>query len=148
MQRVQVICVGRLKESFFIGACGEYEKRLRRYCAFECLELPETGDVARDGEAILKKIPPEAYTVALCVEGELYSSQDLSEMLTDCANRGKSRVCFVIGGSDGLSPAVKKRADVRLSMSRMTFPHHLARVMVMEQIYRAYTIAEGGRYHK
>ena len=148
MQRVQLICVGRLKESFFTDACAEYEKRLRRYCAFECLELPETGDLEKDGAAILKRIPPDAFTAAMCVEGRSVSSQELSELLADCANRGKSRICFIIGGSDGLSPEVKRRAEVRLSMSRMTFPHHLARVMVMEQIYRAFTISEGGKYHK
>ena len=147
MQRVQLICVGRLKESFFADACAEYEKRLRRYCAFECLELPETGDLEKDGAAILKKIPPDAFTAAMCVEGRSVSSQELSELLADCANRGRSRICFIIGGSDGLSPEVKRRAEVRLSMSRMTFPHHLARVMVMEQIYRAFTISEGGKYH-
>ena len=84
----------------------------------------------------------------MCVEGRGVSSEELSELLADCANRGRSRICFVIGGSDGLSPEVKRRSDVRLSMSRMTFPHHLARVMVMEQIYRAFTISEGGKYHK
>ena len=148
MQRVQLICVGRLKESFFTDACAEYEKRLRRYCAFECLELPETGDLEKDGAAILKKIPADAFTAAMCVEGRGVSSEELSELLADCANRGRSRICFIIGGSDGLSPEVKRRSDVRLSMSRMTFPHHLARVMVMEQIYRAFTISEGGKYHK
>jgi 23S rRNA (pseudouridine1915-N3)-methyltransferase len=148
MQRIQLICVGRLKESFFAEACGEYEKRLRRYCTFECLELPETGDLEKDGAAIMKKLPPDAFAAAMCVEGEPISSQELSALLTDCANRGRSRICFVIGGSEGLSSAVKRRADARLSMSRMTFPHHLARVMVMEQIYRAFTISEGGKYHK
>lgn len=148
MQRVQLICVGRLKESFYVQACGEYEKRLRRYCAFECLELPETGDLEKDGAAILKKLPPDAFIAAMCVEGEPISSEELSALLADCAGQGRSRVCFIIGGSDGLSPQVKRRSDVRLSMSRMTFPHHLARVMVMEQIYRAFTISEGGKYHK
>ena len=148
MQRVQLICVGRLKESFFADACAEYEKRLRRYCAFECLELPETGDLEKDGAAILKKIPADAFTAAMCVEGRGVSSEELSELLADCANRGRSRICFVIGGSDGLSPEVKRRSDVRLSMSRMTFPHHLARVMVLEQIFRAFQILGGGKYHK
>ena len=84
----------------------------------------------------------------MCVEGRAYSSEELSGLLQACAGAGKSRVCFLIGGSDGLSEAVKRRADVRMSMSRMTFPHHLARVMVLEQIYRAFNIAEGGKYHK
>ena len=148
MQRIGLICTGKLKESFYIDACEEYAKRLGRYCALERVELPESGDVERDGEAVLKKLAPDAYVVALCVEGKPYSSQELAELLRACANRGKSRVCFVIGGSDGLSPAVKERANARVSMSRMTFPHHLARVMVLEQIYRAFTILEGGKYHK
>jgi len=148
MQRIGLICTGKLKESFFVDACEEYAKRLGRYCALERVELPESGDVERDGEAVLKKLAPDAYVVALCVEGKPYSSQELAELLRACANRGKSRVCFVIGGSDGLSPAVKERANARVSMSRMTFPHHLARVMVLEQIYRAFTILEGGKYHK
>ncbi|MBQ7737370.1 MAG: 23S rRNA (pseudouridine(1915)-N(3))-methyltransferase RlmH [Oscillospiraceae bacterium] len=148
MLRVQLICTGRLKEPYFVQACDEYDKRLRRYCTLERLELAETGDVARDGEAMLKKIPEDAFVVALCIEGVLTSSEELSALLTDCANRGRSRVCFLIGGSDGLSDAVKKRADLRLSMSRMTFPHHLARVMLLEQLYRAFNISEGGKYHK
>ena len=148
MLRITLLCTGKLKEHFYIDACEEYAKRLGRYCALERVELPESGDVERDGEAVLKKLAPDAYVVALCVEGKPYSSQELAELLRACANRGKSRVCFVIGGSDGLSPAVKERANARVSMSRMTFPHHLARVMVLEQIYRAFTILEGGKYHK
>ena len=148
MLRIQLICIGRLKETFFTQACDEYDKRLRRYCALERVELPETGDILRDGEAMLKKIPQDAYVIAMCVEGEMRSSKELSAMLERCASGGQSRVCFLIGGSDGLSEEVKRRADVRLSMSRMTFPHHLARVMVLEQIYRAFNISEGGKYHK
>ncbi|MBO4884664.1 MAG: 23S rRNA (pseudouridine(1915)-N(3))-methyltransferase RlmH [Clostridia bacterium] len=148
MLRIQLICIGRLKESYYAQACEEYAKRLGRYCALERLELPESGDVERDGEAVLKKLSPDAFVAALCVEGKLFSSEDLAALIGECANRGKSRVCFVIGGSDGLSQAVKDRADARVSMSRMTFPHHLARVMALEQIYRAFTILEGGKYHK
>ncbi len=148
MLRVQLICTGRLKEPFYIQACGEYDKRLRRYCALECIELPETGDPVRDGKAMLKKIPQDAYVIAMCIEGRGVSSQELAELMADCANRGRSRVCFLIGGSDGLSDRVKARSDERISMSRMTFPHHLARVMVLEQIYRAFSINEGGKYHK
>lgn len=148
MIRIQLICTGRLKESYFAEACDEYEKRLRRYCSLERIELPETGNVTRDGEAMLARIPRDAYVAALCVEGKMTSSEELSELLGRCALEGRSRVCFLIGGSDGLSDTVKRAADVRISMSRMTFPHHLARVMVLEQIYRAFTIMEGGKYHK
>ena len=148
MLRIQLICVGKLKESFYIDACDEYDKRLRRYCALERVELPETGDLERDGAAVLAKIPAGAFVIALCVEGKLGSSEELAELLSEQALLGRSRVSFVIGGSDGLSDAVKKAADLRLSMSRMTFPHHLARVMVLEQIYRAFNILGGGKYHK
>jgi len=148
MLGVRVICVGRLKEKHYIDACAEYEKRLSRYCAFDLVEVPETGDLAKDGAAVLAKIPAGAYVVALCIEGKLHSSQELAELVQQCAVGGKSKICFLIGGSDGLADAVKNRSERRLSMSRMTFPHHLARVMVMEQIYRAFTIIEGGKYHK
>ena len=148
MLGVRVICVGRLKEKHYIDACAEYEKRLSRYCAFDLVEVPETGDLARDGAAVLAKIPAGAYVVALCIEGKLHSSQELAELVQQCAVGGKSKICFLIGGSDGLADAVKNRSERRLSMSRMTFPHHLARVMLMEQIYRAFTIIEGGKYHK
>ena len=148
MLRIQLICVGKLKESFYIDACDEYDKRLRRYCALERVELPETGDLERDGAAVLAKIPAGAFVIALCVEGKLGSSEELAELLSEQALQGRSRVSFVIGGSDGLADAVKRTADLRLSMSRMTFPHHLARVMVLEQIYRAFNILGGGKYHK
>ena len=148
MLRVQVICVGRLREKHYIDACAEYEKRLSRYCAFELTELPETGDLKKDGAAVLRAIPAGAFVAALCIEGELYSSERLASLLADCAVQGRSRVVFLIGGSDGLLSEVKSRADVKLSMSRMTFPHHLARVMLFEQIYRAFSINEGAKYHK
>ncbi len=148
MLRIQLICVGKLKERFYVDACDEYDKRLQRYCALERVELPESGDLERDGAAIFARIPAGSFVVALCVEGELFSSEELAELLSEQTLRGKSRVTFVIGGSDGLSDAVKKVADLRLSMSRMTFPHHLARVMVLEQLYRAFNILGGGKYHK
>ena len=148
MLRIQLICTGKLKESFYAAACEEYNKRLQRYCALDIIELPESGDIKRDGEAMLARIGTGAFVVAMCIEGKGLSSEELAGLIEKCAVQGKSRVCFLIGGSDGLSDEVKRRADVRLSMSRMTFPHHLARVMVLEQIYRAFNINEGGKYHK
>ena len=148
MLRVQLICIGRLKESFYAAACEEYSKRLQRCCALDILELPETGDIKRDGAVMLARIGSGAFVVAMCIEGKGYSSEELASLVAQCAVQGKSRVCFLIGGSDGLSDEVTRAADVRLSMSRMTFPHHLARVMVLEQIYRAFNINEGGKYHK
>ena len=100
------------------------------------------------GAAMLARIGSGAFIVAMCIEGKGCSSEELASLMAQCAVQGKSRVCFLIGGSDGLSDEVKRAADVRLSMSRMTFPHHLARVMVLEQIYRAFNINEGGKYHK
>lgn len=148
MLRVQLICTGKLKESFYTAACAEYDKRLQRYCSLEILELPESGSIVRDGAAMLSHIGSGALVVALCIEGKGYSSEELASLIGQCAVQGKSRICFLIGGSDGLSEEVKRRADIRLSMSRMTFPHHLARVMILEQIYRAFNINEGGKYHK
>ena len=148
MLRIQLICTGKLKESFYAAACEEYNKRLQRYCALDIIELPESGDIKRDGEAMLARIGTGAFVIAMCIEGKGLSSEELAGLIGKCAVQGKSRVCFLIGGSDGLSDEVKRRADVRLSMSHMTFPHHLARVMVLEQIYRAFNINEGGKYHK
>ncbi len=141
MLRVTVICQGRLKEKHYIAACGEYIKRLSAYCQPEVIELPENGDIA-------PRIPRGSYVIAMCVEGEKTDSPGLARRLDRCALEGKSRVCFLVGGSDGLPDEVKSLADWRLSMSDMTFPHHLARVMLLEQIYRAFTISAGAKYHK
>ena len=148
MLRIRLICVGKLKESFYIEACGEYRKRLQRYCELEMVELPETGSLERDGAAVLEKVPPGSRLGALCVEGRLFSSQELADWIGREMNSGTSRLCLVIGGSDGLWETVKQRAEVKISLSRMTFPHHLARVIVLEQIYRAFNILGGGKYHK
>ena len=141
MLRVTVICQGRLKEKYYLGACEEYMKRLSGYCQPEVIELPEEGDPA-------PKIPKGAYVIAMCIEGKKTDSPGLAAKLEQITLEGKSRVCFLIGGSEGLSESVKKAADWRLSMSDMTFPHHLARVMLLEQIYRAFTITAGAKYHK
>ena len=141
MLRITVICQGRLKEKHYIDACREYLKRLSAYCQPEVIELPENGDPAA-------RIPKGAYVIALCIEGDKCDSPGLAERLARCAGEGRSRVCFLIGGSEGLPADVKKAADWRLSMSDMTFPHHLARVMLLEQIYRAFSINAGAKYHK
>ena len=141
MLRVTVICQGRLKEKYYLGACEEYMKRLSGYCQPEVIELPEEGDPT-------PKIPKGAYVIAMCIEGKKTDSPGLAAKLEQVTLEGKSRVCFLIGGSEGLSQSVKQAADWRLSMSDMTFPHHLARVMLLEQIYRAFTIMAGAKYHK
>ena len=160
MQTITVLCVGRLKEKFYADACAEYQKRLARHCKLTLIELPEqrlpddpspasiAAALEREADALLEKLPRGGAVVALCVEGAERSSEQLAETLAGCAARGVSRVAFVIGGSFGLSERVKARADLRLSLSPMTFPHHLARVMLLEQLYRAYQIQTGAKYHK
>ena len=160
MLSVKLICVGKMKEKHYISAFDEYKKRLGAYCKFELVELTEQRlsdspsdkeiSAALDKEAaeIEKQIPSGAAVCAMCIEGEMKSSTDLASVFEKWTNSGKSKICFIIGGSCGLSERIKRQADLRLSMSRMTFPHHLARVMVGEQIYRAFTIIEGSKYHK
>jgi len=222
MLNIKIICVGKLKEKFYIDAAGEYIKRLSGYCKLDVLEIPEhrvpsgggTGVPSRSGisvpscngvsvpprsgisvpscngvsvpacsgkdahtpardarptdmqsgdkapnpqimialekerSAIAGKIPAGATTVALCIEGQEMDSYGLSQFISDCALRGISRLCFIVGGSIGLHEDIKNTAVMRLSMSKMTFPHNLARVMLLEQLYRAFKITEGGKYHK
>ena len=160
MQRVTVLCVGKLKEKFYIDAAAEYVKRLQRHCKLELIELPEQrlpddpspAEIQKalraEGDAIREKLPKGGAVIALCIEGKPCSSQELSRRMADLAVQGKTRLTFLIGGSLGLDEDLKRRADWRLSMSPMTFPHHMARIMLLEQIYRAYQIADGTKYHK
>lgn len=160
MLSVHLICVGKLKEKFYLEACAEYLKRLTLYCRLTLTELPEAklpqnpslGEVAaaldKEGHAIRSKIPPNSSVVALCVEGKMRSSEELACLVRTWEQTAAKHLVFVIGGSYGLHPSVKAEAWVQLSMSPMTFPHHLARVMVLEQIYRAFKINEGSSYHK
>ena len=158
--QIKLICVGKLRERFYIEAFEEYRKRLGAFCRLDCADiaeqrLPDSPSEAqiraaleREGEEILRAVPDGAYLVALCVEGRQIPSEGMAELIAGRENSGKPKLCFVIGGSFGLSDRVKARADLRLSMSKMTFPHHLARVMLAEQLYRGYKIKEGSRYHK
>lgn len=160
MQRVTVLCVGKLKEKFYIDAAAEYVKRLQRHCKLELIELPEQrlpddaspAEIQKalraEGDAIREKLPKGGAVIALCIEGKPCSSQELSRRMADLAVQGKTQLTFLIGGSVGLDEDLKRRADWRLSMSPMTFPHHMARIMLLEQIYRAYQIADGTKYHK
>ena len=160
MFSVTLICVGRLKEKFYLDACAEYAKRLKAYCRFELVELPEqrlpenpspaqiSDGLHKEGEQILGKAPKGAWLCVLTPEGKQLSSEQLADTLAGIKAGGRSSACFVIGSSFGLDPAVKARADLLLSMSKMTFPHHLARVMVLEQLYRAESIQAGSKYHK
>jgi len=160
MLAVKLICVGKMKEKFYLDAFAEYQKRLQAYCRLELIEPAEQrlgenhsekeidSALEREAQEILKAVPPDAYMVALCVEGKQMPSEGMAELIRARENSGRPKLCFVIGGSFGLSPEVKARADLRLSMSEMTFPHHLARVMLIEQLYRGFKINEGSRYHK
>ena len=160
MQKITILCVGKLKEKFYWEAPAEYAKRLQRHCRLEIIELPEQrlpdapsqGEIdaalEREAAAIREKLPKSGALVAMCIEGQLLSSEALARQLQTFALGGKSQITFLIGGSVGLHPTLKAQADLRLSMSPMTFPHHLARVMLLEQIYRAFQIQEGTRYHK
>ena len=160
MLSIRIICVGKLKERFYTDAAHEYLKRLAGYCIPEIVEIPEyrlrdgpsAAQIAialkNESSAIGGKFQAGAMTVALCVEGRETDSSGLSELLTECAGRGSPKLCFIIGGSYGLHDDIKNRADMKLSLSKMTFPHNLARVILLEQLYRAFKIAEGGKYHK
>ena len=160
MLNMRIVCVGKLREQFYIDAFNEYSKRLSAYCKFECVELNETKlgsspsdkeiAAALDKEAvdIERALGKDAYVIAMCVEGKQLKSEDFAQKINSLAVSGRGRICFVIGGSFGISQRIKQRADMRLSMREMTFPHHLARVMLAEQIYRAFKIIKGSKYHK
>ncbi len=158
--RITILCVGKLKESFWRGAVEEYLKRLSRYVKLTVAEVPDerTPDGAsekeeqeirdREGERLLKQLRPDDYVVALAIEGNQYDSIGFSKKLEGYGIQGKRHVVFVIGGSLGLSDQVLARADERISFSRMTFPHQLMRVILLEQIYRGYRIMKHEPYHK
>ena len=162
MQRITLLCVGKLKEKFYVEAAAEYQKRLSRYCKLEIVELPEERlpedpspaqiDAAlwKEAENIRRKLPPSCRLVALCVEGRERSSEELARAMAAWAAEGgpEKGPAFLIGSSFGLHASLKAQAAEKLSMSPMTFPHHLARVMLLEQIYRACQINAGTKYHK
>ena len=160
MPEITLITIGKLKEKFYISAAQEYTKRLSGYCKFILLELPEcrlpedpspaeiaTG-LEKEAEEIFSKIPKSSWFCVFTPEGKELSSEALAQKLAQVKLSGKSSLCFLIGSSFGMAPRVKERADFRLSMGPMTFPHHLARIMVLEQLYRAEAIQAGSRYHK
>lgn len=161
MQTVNIITVGKLKESYFRDACAEYAKRLGAFCKLNITELPESrlpdnpsqNEIAKalenEGKEMLALMSSKsAYNIAMCIEGKQLSSVELSAKLDEIAVSGGSTVNFVIGSSFGICDEVKNKCQLRMSMSKMTFPHMLARVMLLEQIYRAYQISSGGKYHK
>ena len=160
MQKVTIICTGKLKEKFYLDAAAEYAKRLSRFCTLTILELPEErlpespspaqieAALAREADAVRAKLPAGCLLIAMCVEGQERSSEALARYLAEAAARGAGHIVFLIGSSYGMHHSLKQQADLRLSMSPMTCPHHLLRVMLLEQIYRAYQINAGSKYHK
>ena len=160
MLNISLICIGNLKEKYWAQAVEEYSKRLSAFCRFLVIQLneerisnnPSPGEIDRilnaEGKRILEKIPKNSYVISMCIEGKQISSNELSQKIEDISLSGKSSLCFIIGGSRGLSQQVKQRSDFKLSMSKMTFPHQMARVILCEQIYRAFEISSNGKYHK
>ncbi len=158
--QIDIVCVGKIKEAFFRSALEEYKKRLGRYCRLNELEVTdektpenasedETRQIKeKEGLRILSRLKDDAYVIALAIEGKGFSSEALAEELEKLSVRGVSHLQFVIGGSLGLSDTVLKRADLLLSFSRMTFPHQLMRVILLEQIYRTFRIRRNEPYHK
>lgn len=159
MLNVKFITLGTLKEVYLRDAAAEYEKRLGAFCRFELVQLKEErlsddpseseikNALSKESEKILALIPARAYVVAMCVEGKQLTSPELAEKLEEISSR-TSDICFIIGSSFGLSDTVKQRADLRLSVSKLTFPHQLMRVILLETVYRAFNIQKGTRYHK
>ncbi|KAA6447225.1 23S rRNA (pseudouridine(1915)-N(3))-methyltransferase RlmH [Bacillus swezeyi] len=157
---ISIVAIGKLKEKYLKQGIDEYIKRLSSYAKVEIIELPDEKapenlseqdmKIVKDkeGERLLAKISPDAHVIALAIEGKLKSSEELADNMDRLATYGKSKVTFVIGGSLGLSDAVLKRADEKLSFSRMTFPHQLMRLILLEQVYRAFRINRGEPYHK
>jgi len=160
MFEITLIAMGKLKEKFYLSAAAEYEKRMKGYCQFRILELPEvrlpedpspaeiTTALEKEADTILQKVPKGAWFCTLTPEGKMLSSDGLATKLKDIKLSGKSSACFLIGSSFGMAHRLKEMADFKLSMGPMTFPHHLARVMVLEQLYRAEAIQSGSKYHK
>lgn len=160
MFEITLIAMGKLKEKFYLSAAAEYEKRMKGYCQFKIIELPETRlpenpshaeintGLEKEADLILARIPKSAWFCTLTPEGKMLSSEALADKLSNVKNSGKSSACFLIGSSFGIAQRIKDKADFKLSMSPMTFPHHLARIMVLEQLYRAESIQAGSKYHK
>ena len=157
---ITLITMGKLKEKFYISAAQEYTKRLSGYCHFTLVELPESrlpenpspaeiaAGLEKEAETILARIPKSSWFCVFTPEGKELSSEKFAEKMKDVKLSGKSSAIFLIGSSFGMASKVKERADFRLSMGPMTFPHHLARIMLLEQLYRAEAIQAGSKYHK
>ena len=147
---ISIICIGKLKEKYWQDASAEYIKRLSRFCKLSVTELPESKSDSKEEESseILAKIPKGSYVIALDIGGKRFSSESFANKISALALEGKSDICFIIGGSNGFDDRVRNASDLRLSFSDFTFPHQLMRVVLLEQIYRAFKINAGEKYHK
>ena len=161
MQNITIIAMGKVQKGFMLDGCNEYIKRLKTMCNLKIVQLEDVQlmeknlndtliqkTLDREADEIIKNIPKQSYIISMCIEGKQMSSEDLAKLFNDKAVEGFSNICFIIGSSHGLSDRIKQMSHYKMSMSKMTFPHHLARVMVLEQIYRAFKIEEGSGYHK
>lgn len=160
MITVNIICIGKIKEKYWTDAIAEYKKRLSAFCRLNIVELDEEkiyqnpnpsqidSILTAEGKRIIGALSKGSYVISMCIEGKMISSPEFADRFEDISLSGKSTVDFIIGGSWGLSDEVKKKSDFKLSMSKMTFPHQMARVVLCEQIYRAFEINNNGKYHK
>ena len=148
--QINIVCIGKLKEKFLQEGCDEYLKRLKPYAQVSVVELKEDGrdDVENEGKSILEKIEGKDYVISLDLKGEMLSSEKISQKIDELALKGISNLTFVIGGSNGLSKVVLQRSNHRLCFSKMTFTHQMIRMILLEQIYRAFKISRGEPYHK
>lgn len=161
MQNITIIAMGKVQKGFQLDGCNEYIKRLKTLCNLKIVQLEDVQlaeknlndtliqkTLDREAEEIIKNIPKQSYVISMCIEGKQMSSEELAKLFNDKAVEGFSNICFIIGSSHGLSDRVKQLSHYKMSMSKMTFPHQLARVMLLEQIYRGFSIINGSKYHK
>ena len=161
MQNITIIAMGKVQKGFQLDGCNEYIKRLKTLCNLKIVQLEDVQlaeknlndtliqkTLDREAEEIIKNIPKQSYVISMCIEGKQMSSEELAKLFNDKAVEGFSNICFIIGSSHGLSDRVKQLSHYKMSMSKMTFPHQLARVMLLEQIYRGFSILNGSKYHK
>ena len=161
MQNITIIAMGKVQKGFQLDGCNEYIKRLKTMCNLKIVQLEDVQlaeknlndtliqkTLDREADEIIKNIPKQSYVISMCIEGKQMSSEELAKLFNDKAVEGFSSICFIIGSSHGLSDRVKQLSHYKMSMSKMTFPHQLARVMLLEQIYRGFSIINGSKYHK
>ncbi|MBQ9550562.1 MAG: 23S rRNA (pseudouridine(1915)-N(3))-methyltransferase RlmH [Lachnospiraceae bacterium] len=148
MERIDILAAGKIRESYYRDAMAEYEKRLSRYVKLNIIEVADGPDKKAEALRMLEKLPEDAYIITLEINGRALSSEELSQKISELESSGRSRIVFIIGGPEGLHSDILSKADFRLSFSKMTFPHPLMRVILLEQIYRAYRIMKGEPYHK